>query len=290
MKKIFIDENINILTGFEAQKALEKENDKIFLSPDNGILKISEERWVKAQNTEKKHWLTRAITALDDRNEYHYRQFEYYNILRKKEFKSALEIGCGPFTNARFISRVCKLNEVSLLDPLISEYLHHPFVAYNRKYLYLHNSGLLIKGVAKFTPSLFEPFLKVFYKKVRIGEIFNFPVEKLQANKKYDLIIIINVIEHCFDVPEAFNKILKLSHKGTILIFEDKLYDHEKVIKEVENSYDAAHPLKVDRKFISDFLDSNFKTLYKRNQPNSLDLVEGAEMFWDDLYYIGEKY
>ena len=289
MKKLFIDENINILTNNEAEKALEKENDKIFLSQNAGILKISEERWVKAQNTEKRHWLTRGIKSLNDRNDYHNRQFEYYKILKKKKFQSALEIGCGPFTNTRIIGGVCQLNEISLLDPLINEYLLHPFVAYDKKYLYLHNTGLVLKIVAKFTPYLFKTLLKVFHKRIRIWEIFNFPVEKLQTKKIYDLIIMINVIEHCYDVREVFNKILKISHKGTIFIFEDKLYDHEIVKKEVGNIYDAAHPLKVDRKFIYNFLDSNFRTLYKRTQSNNLDL-KGCELFWDDLYYIGAKY
>ena len=56
----------------------------------------------------------------------------------------------------------------------------------------------------------------------------------------------------------------------------------------VKKKYDAAHPLQIDRNVIKDFLSSNFKTVYKRIQPNSQNL-EGEKINWKDLYFIGKK-
>lgn len=247
MKELFIDENINILTNEKAQEALEKENDKKYLSQNGGIYKVPEDRWVKAQITEKKHWLIRGIKKMNDRNDYHNTQFDDYKILEDKSFKEAIELGCGPFTNTRIIGKKCRISEISLVDPLIDEYLLHSFVTYNRRFLYLHNSDYLLQNVATHFPSGYKLVLRFLHQKLKIGEIFNTPIEQLQTNKKFDLIILINVIENCYDVLEVFNKIFKMCSHKAIFIFEDKLYDHEIVKEQVGHIYDAAHPLRVDR-------------------------------------------
>lgn len=56
----------------------------------------------------------------------------------------------------------------------------------------------------------------------------------------------------------------------------------------VRKSYDAAHPLKVDRKIIENYLYENFEVVYKRIQTNNM-FFEGEKIQWDDIYFIGKK-
>ncbi|MDK2977675.1 MAG: hypothetical protein PWP52_389 [Bacteroidales bacterium] len=101
----FIDEKINILTGDKAVDAQKKENDKKFLDDKKGVYKVSLERWQKAQACEKNHWFVRGIKSENDRNDYHQKQFDDYKSIKNLSFRNALEIGCGPFTNLRIISK-----------------------------------------------------------------------------------------------------------------------------------------------------------------------------------------
>ena len=114
------------------------------------------------------------------------------------------------------------------------------------------------------------------------------PMEKMVTDSTYDLVTMINVIEHCYDVNLVFENILKITHKDSYFVFEDKFYTAEDTEKLVIMKYDAAHPLQVDRKTIENFLDKNFEAVYKKIQTNSLSL-EGEKIIWDDIYFIGKK-
>jgi SAM-dependent methyltransferase len=289
LKPYFIDKNINICSGDEALEALKNENDIIFLNDGKGVVKVTIERWHKAQACEKKHWMIKGIKSANDRNDYHYEQFDKFRILKQLKFNSAIEIGCGPFTNARIIGRKCKINKITLLDPLLCEYLGHPFASYNEKYLYSEYYPIVGKVIRHFLPYIFKKYQNLFARKIKIQEILNLAAEKIQNFKQYDLVIMINVLEHCYDIEEIFSNILKISQDNAYFIFEDKLYDSEKVKNELMIGYDAAHPLKVDSKIIEKFLDNNFRQIYKRIQSNSIN-IDGEKITWDDIYFIGEKF
>jgi SAM-dependent methyltransferase len=235
---------------------------------------------------EKKHWMVNNLETANDRNDYHFVQFNKYKAIQKKIFHSMLEIGCGPFTNARVITGICNINYCSLLDPLANEYLNHNFSYYDNKYIFSEYIPKIGKIVRKFFPTMFKSYLKLASHKTKIRNFYNIPAEHLPTNDKYDLITMINVIEHCFDVRKIFQNILKVSIAGSYFIFSDKLYEHDKIQELAENSYDAAHPIKVDRRVIEKYLNDNFNSIYKRVQYNSA-FFEGEKIQWDDMYFIG---
>src|ERR1700712_57112 len=121
----FIDENITIYTGEQAVEKLSGENDQQFYKNGEGVSRVSEERWRKAQACEKNHWFVRGIKTSDDRNYHHSKCFNDYKDIKDKQFDSVLEIGCGPFTNARVIAKICNVKNVTLLDPMVKDYLNH---------------------------------------------------------------------------------------------------------------------------------------------------------------------
>ena len=288
MKSIFIDENIKISEGNMADNLLKKENDKEFISKNSGINKVTKNRWIKAQKCERKHWMANGLKSFDDRNYYHAKNFRNYSDLGNKIFKNALEIGCGPYTNLRIIGSFCKIYNCSLVDPLIDDYLNHPFCSYDRNYLYIDNMSFFSKIIRIISSSLNKKINKTSSNKIKIKEIYNLPVEKLNIDYKFDLVIMINVLEHCYDINKIFENILKFTSKNAYFIFEDKLYEHKKVVKETNTLYDAAHPLKIDKCKINSFLKNNFKTIYKHIQQNS-SILEKNKFIWDDIYFIGKK-
>jgi SAM-dependent methyltransferase len=287
-KPYFIDKEINILTGQKALEALREENDVPYLSKDKGVVRVTTERWKKAQECERNHWLKRGIKTANDRNDYHYKQFDGYEQIRNKSFHSMLEIGCGPFTNSRMIAGLCNVANCTLLDPLIYDYLNHPFCFYSDKYLFSEYVPFLGKVIRKILPFLFRLYLNILSRKTKIKELLNITGETISLRDQYDLVIMINVIEHCYDVELVFQNILKIVQKDGYFIFEDKYYDYENILSTIKNSYDTAHPLKVDRKVVEQFLKENFEVIYKRIQTNTM-IFEGENILWEDVYYIGRK-
>jgi len=199
-----------------------------------------------------------------------------------------LEIGCGPFTNSRLISSICKINSCSLLDPLIDDYLNHPYCAYNKELLFSEKFPFVGKVIRKIIPNVYKYYRTVLSNKVKIVELLNYPAERLDTSRKYDLIVMINVIEHCYDLELILRNILDTTHNNSFFIFEDKFYNYKQVENELKISYDAAHPLKVDRRIIEEYLNDNFETVYKRIQTNSF-VFEGEKVVWEDVYFIGAR-
>ncbi|MDK2977674.1 MAG: hypothetical protein PWP52_388 [Bacteroidales bacterium] len=171
---------------------------------------------------------------------------------------------------------------------MIFEYLNHPYVRYNEKRLYSEYLPILGKIVRKYAPSLFKIYLKILSHKIKVRKLLNIPGEKISIAESYDLVVMINVIEHCFDVEELFDKILKITNKGSYFIFEDKLIKNNDIKDAVDNTYDAAHPLKVEENVVLSFLENNFYLIYKRIQTSS-NFYADESHFSDDIYFIGKK-
>ena len=127
----FVGEELDFTTGPEAETLLETRNDAAYAN-DRGIVRVPKDRWSMAQVYERNTWMVAGSEATDDRNGYHQSNFDNYVTLRDASFKSAIELGCGPFTNLRMIARHCKIERCNLLDPLINEYLCHKNCVYSR--------------------------------------------------------------------------------------------------------------------------------------------------------------
>lgn len=278
MKRIHVDENVTVRTNEEADEAFLNENDLAFFDEKNGISKVTKERWEKAQRTEFKHWMTLGKDSNDDRNFYHAQKFDNYKSIKDLRFENALEVGCGPFTNLRIIANYCDIKKCSLNDPLIKDYLTHAYCSYNEQ-------RLILDKVSNQSKSFFDNFLK---KKLPIDKLYACPFEEILTDVKFDLIVIINVIEHCFDLDLFFEKIISLLKVGGVIIFEDKLYELKKLKEDINIVYDAAHPLRVNKDLVTSFLENKFEKKYAEIEANRTEL-EGNVFEWDDIYYVGLK-
>ena len=290
---LFIDKNVNILTGKEAEDALNRENDQKYITKESGIVCVTQERWNNAQEAELNHWMVKGIKAKNDRNDKHYFGFDGYRVLRGKTFNTAIELGCGPFTNMRFIGFVCNINKCALLDPLADKYLNHAYCSYNDKYLFLQDffghslrSNVFNRLKNKF-PGIMKKF--DFGKKISLSNLITEPIENMPTGQIYDLVVIINVIEHCFDINKVFDKILSITTDGGYFVFHDKFYEHESVVETIKTRYDTAHPLKVDKNVLNSFFEQYFEELYKCvKREHFLNLLNKKDVL-DTLYYIGKR-
>lgn len=293
---LHIDSDVHVRTGVEAKAALEKENDADFVSGEQGIIRVTPDRWKKAQAAEEKHWMQIGGGARNDRNDEHMRDFESYAVLCGRSFAHAVELGCGPFTNLRLIADVCRVNACTLLDPLIDSYQSHPNVTYDRKRLFLDSCPAPAAGAAHTRPFRLHALRRLCGHIVRslsgrtlpIRRLLATPIELMPEDERYDLVVMINVLEHCFDAERVLQKILSITEPGAVFVFHDKCYEHETVAKRALDSYDAAHPLRVDQRFLQEFFARHFTPLYARTKDfqyrfrNEMIKSQG-------LYYIGVR-
>ena len=175
MSKLFIDRDINVSQGYIADKLIKEKNDSRYLE-NNAILKVDRSRWNDAQHYERKTWMEMGTGLSDDRNYEHYESFDSYKSLIEYQssykISKAIELGCGPFTNIRTILPFMKdLEEIHLLDPLLNDYLNHANCRYKNKQM----------GSIK-------------------TKVFPIPIEEFNEDEKYDMVIMNNVLEHCFDI------------------------------------------------------------------------------------------
>jgi len=288
----FVDEDHTILVGEAAQQTLESISDHENLSSSHGISSISQKRWEIAQSFEKKQWMAIGAHSKDDRNFQHMLDFDNYNLLSGRIFNHAIELGCGPFTNLRLIGQVCKITQCTLLDPLIESYLQHPNCSYDRRVLHCADSSL-----AQFlsTPKFFRFMRRIIrhlnsqllYENIPVQNLVASSIEKMPTNGLYDLIVMVNVIEHCYDANLVLENILKIASPNAIFVFHDKYYDHQIVSQMVNGHYyDAGHPLMVDRKILDEFMINNFDNLFLRRSIKRLRNPVMPE--YEDFFFIGK--
>jgi SAM-dependent methyltransferase len=259
----YVTRDFETLTGEEARRLVEQTNDTRFLTADGGIHTVTLERWKLAQDAERHHWLDLRPHVSEDRNMDHAFMFDRYELLRDRVFANAIELGCGPFTNIAVLAQLCKIERLTLLDPLIEDYLTHKNCRYRTGTL-TGNSGV----------------------SVPVAERVALPIEQFEPKIAYDLVVMLNVIEHCYDVPLIFRRIWEMTAPGGLVFFHDRYFDHAQVADEARRSYDAAHPLKVDRRLIEAFI-ARFEEVFFR-----LINTEGHAIHsgtGDQVYFIGRK-
>ncbi len=259
----FVTRDFQTLTGEQARERLMTVNDKEFLTADSGVVAVSRERWKLAQEAEANGWLNLWRGAIEDRNTHHYALFDYFFMLRDRPFKRGIELGCGPFSNMRVAVSTVKVETIELLDPLIERYLELPNCAY---------TDMKLRRLDGNT----EP----------VAKLHAMPIEDMQVEQKYDLVILINVIEHCIDVRKIFDNVWNLLVPGGVFIFHDKYFDHLETAVEIASHYDTGHPLRPDRKIVDGFL-NRFETIFSR-----WISTEGAAKMTDTgdaIYFVGRK-
>ena len=252
----YVTENAEIFHGEAAKALLENGSDEKYLNKD-GIISIGQNRWLEAQRYESTEWLQRARGMKEDRNNFHKDIFQNYEILKDISVTSMIELGCGPFTNAKLIESVIpNITDITLLDPLANSYItSQPNCTYkDRK---LNNKDVTVIASS---------------------------IEEFKVERTYDSVVMINVLEHCFSIPKIFENIEQMMAKGSYFIYADVQFDYETIEKISKSKYNAGHPLRATKEYINNFLTKNFETLFSTTFDEE---VAGEQA--EELYFIGVK-
>ncbi len=259
----YVTRDFEVLTGEAARPLVEKTNDRRYLTRDGGIHTVSIDRWKQAQDAERHRWLDLRPHTREDRNMDRAFMFDRYSLLSGRTFENAIELGCGPFTDMAYVAHRCTIKRLTLLDPLIEDLLRHPNC--------LYRDGALALPTGETLP---------------VAERVALPVEQFQPQLRYDLVVMLNVIERCYNVPVIFRKIWDMTAPGGLVLFHGRYFDHAAVAAEAGRSFDTAHPLKVDRKLVNAFLQRFngifFRTVLTRGEIANSDPGE-------EVYFIGFK-
>ena len=257
----FVDEFGVVHMGESAKTLLDQKSDEKYLTED-GVVTVDRERWHAAQRYELGEWIQRAPNATDDRNYFHKATFDNYKCLEGLESPTSfIEVGCGPFTNARIIlEQFPDIQDITLSDPLANQYM-----SLHRNCTY--RSGAITVGG-----------------KERTIKIIPNPIEDLPEDKKYDMVVMINVLEHCFDIPAILEKVNNLLSDDGCLIYADVQFDKEVIDRLSHAKYNAGHPIRIKKEYMDNYLDTNFEAMYSKIIP---EVVAGESC--EERYFIGKK-
>lgn len=290
---LFVDENLRFSTGEDARLQVARVNDLAYLQEGRGVVQVPRGRWEVAQTYERNTWLSAAAHAVDDRNEEHASAFLDYQTLRGQRFTRAIEVGCGPFTNLRMIARSAVVDSCVLLDPLLESYLDHRHCTFRDHFLRVRTRRLdSTLGQSLVGRAIRRVLRRTWPRALAVGvpveRLIPAPVEELQPIGDFDLVVMINVIEHCFDAERVFEALLRLCRPGCTLVFHDRLFDPQSLLAELQMRFDAGHPLRVSGQMIETFLARNFETRFERY----LDVADAfgtIDLARRGLYYIGQR-
>ena len=266
-ERIFISQYGEILTGSNAKAKLEELNDLRYLDSKYGNYKIDWDRWRIAQSAEHQHWFDALGVGKqqNDRNDQHEYNFDNYITLRHREFKNAIEIGCGPFTNLRLIAKHTRIRQLTLLDPSIGSYLDHKYCFFNSRKLFVPRKVTLF-GRDNLFERAYERFPKAarrFMRSIPVISLLEQGAEEPFGNNQFDLVVMINVLEHCLDAFKVLTNLVEGTRNGGLVVFSDKIFDVNALRDGLSRVYDAAHPLRISYGLIDEVF-RDFRILFKK--------------------------
>lgn len=292
-RTVFIGADRQPHFGYDAELLLQQENDARWLEPGAGVLQVPAERWKQAQAYERGTWMEDAAHALEDRNDEHAVGFGSYAALRGRVFPQAIELGCGPFTNLRVIARSCQVERATLLDPLLASYKQHRNCTYGDGWLRVRETARSRRWGSTPHGRVARKLLRrvapdFFVERIRVVEELPVPIEAMPERPPYDLVVLINVLEHCYDARKIFAQIDRLTHPGSLFVFHDKLYDATRVADRVASRFDAGHPLRIDEQVLRKELLAPFRPLHEATGRH-VEHFHGVDLTERLLYFVGER-
>ena len=236
--------------------------------------RVSEEQWRKAQAWELAHWmkensflvptlirrLKNLVKALlrrplvphgagDDWNEWWATAFNHYAAL-PSHLDRAVELGCGPYTNIRKILTNRTISDVHCSDPLA----HHYCTFEGRWLAEAAKSGAIT--------------------------VDTHPIEECPyETESFDLVVVINVLDHVRDAKACLDQILRILKKGGFLVFGQDLSNEDdysrvaQLMKAHGAEEDIGHPIRLHHEFINSILfpsiaPINYRILSRENGRN----------------------
>ena len=290
---LFVDADLIVHTGEEARQRVEKTNDAQYLEGEKGVVKVPRSRWSTAQQYEKKTWMQQGAHTTDDRNEEHRAGFDDYRAIAGRKFARAIELGCGPFTNLRVLGRYAEIGRGVLLDPLTDSYLSHRHCSYRHGHVKLANSPLNARLGGWLPARAARRLIRIAWPRllesgIPLEQRIASPIEEMPDCGTFDLVVMINVLEHCYDIERIFANVLRLARPGTVFVFHDRLYDPCEMRHELATRFDAGHPLRIAGPVITEFLEKHFESLAE-SRVEVVDQVQGIDLAELGIYYIGVR-
>ena len=253
--KFYVTPDRKRVFGEQAEELLKRRSDLQYFS-DEGVVQVDRQRWAEAQWYERETWMSDQRDAADDRNLEHMRRFGGYEPLEGRPSHRIAEFGCGPFTNIRLIlDHVIEPEEITLLDPLVDTYKLHPHCTYKSGQL----GGIPVMTVAS-------------------------AIEDFHPNGDFDMVVMVNVLEHCFDIRRVFEVVTDSLRPGGVFVFSDCVFRPHDLPMMVENQYDTGHPIRLSSDYVMEFLNETFRPLM-----TSMYYGLYGQAHRIDLYFIGEK-
>ncbi len=236
------------------------------------------ERWQQAQVWEREYWVSKdrlrrrfwrkwlwfCLSRLrlkpahrgDDWNEWWSAHFNHYAFL-PETVENAVELGCGPYTNMRIITARCRPRHLFLSDPLMPTYVgfEHTFVSE------MYRTGGCI--------------------------VDDHPIEQCPFPERYfDLVVLINVLDHVQDAGLCIQKTTALVKDGGILILGQELSDPDDAERGRESDEETGHPIKVDQLWIESYL-APFDPIIQRVLPR--EAGRRPSLHYGTLIYAGRR-
>jgi ubiquinone/menaquinone biosynthesis C-methylase UbiE len=209
--------------------------------------KTTQEVWKKAQEWEKNHWINaqqirarwgknwiwRCLSILgivpkyrgDDWNNWWKEQFNSYSFL-PDHVQNAIEVGCGPYTNIRFMQPKCKMDYLVLSDPLIKTYTNFKLTFVNKMY---QETGCALDS---------HPLENIPYK-----------------DNYFDLSVMINVLDHVKDANECMENLFRITRRGGIIIVGQDLSQEEDAQALLADPGLIGHPIKLHEKWFQPWIE-----------------------------------
>lgn len=219
-------------------------------------LSVSQARWQEAQEWEQAYWKRaqrrrsrfgkniawRLLSTLglkekhrgDDWNLWWDHQFAGYDFL-PEAIDNAIELGCGPYTNFRRILRRCRPRHLVLSDPLIRTYTQFKltFVAD----MYRQGACMLDDHPIEETP--FAPGY-------------------------FDLVVLINVLDHVRDAEACTRKAADLTKPGGFLVLGQDLTNAEDLQAMTDRESEIGHPIKISHEDLDARLGPAFEPVLRK--------------------------
>jgi SAM-dependent methyltransferase len=214
-------------------------------------LSVPVERWRQAQRWEGELWKNanrplrnaakrvlqrcglRSREVGDDWNHWWAERLDWYKFVPAR-IENAVEFGCGPYTNLRLISKGRIIDHAYCSDPLLRSYLKF-------RYTWLSDS----------------------YRRHKVLVDDHAMEECPFASDFFDLVVIINVLDHVRDAAECLRQAVRVTRPGGLLIVGQDLTSAEDLSLPQVRS-DIGHPIRVVHQTLDSFLQPAFNpTLYQ---------------------------
>ena len=192
----------------------------------------------------------------DDWNFWWMDHFEHYAALPKK-MERALEVGCGPYTNMRLISKLCDIEEIHCADPLIGAYCSFRWTWLARQ---AAQNGVILSADA--------------------GEQLHY------ADGHFDLVVCINVLDHVQDAARCLAEAARVTKPGGFLVLGQDLSDSAD-IKRRRAGYDAGRPICVRHATLEALLDPLYAACLRKVLPR--EAGRAPDSHYGTYLLIGQK-